>query len=221
MMRSFDVPTLPVDLTAAIERAGYYPALVGDVVAAALAGEQVRSHLVHLETTFDRDVIRRHVTVLVLTPSRLVIAHADDHADEAAGAGSGDAAGAGVGAGVDAGGGAHAAALAQEVATATTESIPLSAVRGVMLTHVVSDPQNYVPGSLGRELTLTLGWGAVSRVDLLPATCGDPGCDADHGYDGTISSDDIALRVSATADGDAALQQALSFAHDLSAALGQ
>lgn len=218
MMRSFDVPTLPVDLTAAIERAGYYPALVGDVVAAALAGEQVRSHLVHLETTFDRDVIRRHVTVLVLTPSRLVIAHADDHADEAAGAGVTDGPGSGQAAseGPDA-----ATAGAQEVATATTESIPLSAVRGVMLTHVVADPQNYVPGSLGRELTLTLGWGAVSRVDLLPATCGDPGCDADHGYDGTISSDDIALRVSATADGDVALQQAIAFAHALSASLGQ
>lgn len=205
MKRSFDVPTLPVDLTDAIERAGYYPALVADVVSAALAGEDVRSHLVHLETTFDRDVIRRHVTVLVLTPSRLVIAHADDHADEAAG----------VTAATGASGGE------QEVATATTESVPLSAVRGVMLTHVVADPQNYVPGSLGRELTLTLGWGAVSRVDLLPATCGEPGCDADHGYDGTISSDDIALRVSATADGDPALQQAISFAHSLSGSLGE
>lgn len=219
MMRSFDVPTLPVDLTAAIERAGYYPALVGDVVAAALAGEQVRSHLVHLETTFDRDVIRRHVTVLVLTPSRLVIAHADDHADEAAGAGVTDGVGAGGAPSSD--DAADVAAGGPEVATATTESIPLSAVRGVMLTHVVADPQHYVPGSLGRELTLTLGWGAVSRVDLLPATCGDPGCDADHGYDGTISSDDIALRVSATADGDAALQQAIAFAHALSASLGQ
>lgn len=197
MKRSFDVPTLPVDLTDAIERAGYYPALVADVVSAALAGETVRSHLVHLETTFDRDVIRRHVTVLVLTSTRLLIAHADDHADEAEGAAD------------------------QEVATATTESVPLSAVRGVMLTHVVADPQNYVPGSLGRELTLTLGWGAVSRVDLLPATCGEPGCDADHGYDGTISSDDLALRVSATADGDPALEQAIAFAHALSASLGE
>ena len=208
MKRSFDVPTLPVDLTDAIERAGYYPALVADVVSAALAGEHVRSHLVHLETTFDRDVIRRHVTVLVLTGSRLVIAHADDHADH------GDEAPAG-GAGPESGVGEG------EVATATTESIPLSAVRGVMLTHVVPDPQNYVPGSLGRELTLTLGWGAVSRVDLLPASCGEPGCDADHGYDGTISSDDIALRVSATADGDPALQQAISFAHALSGSLGE
>ena len=72
---------LPADLTKAIERAGYYPALVADVVRAALAGEEVTSHLVHQETTFDHDVVRRHITVLALTRARLVIAHADDHAD--------------------------------------------------------------------------------------------------------------------------------------------
>ena len=64
-----------------------------------------------------------------------------------------------------------------------------------MLTHVVEDPEHYVPGSLGREVTLTLGWGTVSRLDLVPATCGDPECDADHGYEGTVTGDDIALRI--------------------------
>ena len=157
----------------AIERAGYYPALVADVVAAALVGEPIESHLVHLETTFDRDV------------------DADDPP------------------------------APQDVATATTESIPLSAVRGVMLTHVVEDPQHYVPGSLGREITLTLGWGTVSRLDLVPAACADPECDGDHGYEGTITGDDIALRISATADGTDALSNALVFARDLSAAIGQ
>lgn len=186
---------LPVPLTAAIERAGYHPAIVCDVVAAALGGEAVRAHLVHQETTFDRDSIRRHITVLALTDSRLLVAHADDHQDDPGGP--------------------------VDVATATTESIPLKDVRGVMLTHVIGDPENYVPGSLGRELTLTLGWGAVSRVDLLPATCGDQNCDADHGYDGTITADDIALRVSADADGEQALAGALAFARELSAALGR
>src|SRR6476619_3517413 len=90
---------LPVDLTRAIERAGYYPALVADVVQAALGGEEVVSHLVHQETTFDHDVVRRHITVLALTSSRLVIAHADDHTDERSG---------------------HVV-----IATATTESVPL------------------------------------------------------------------------------------------------
>ena len=195
MPSAHHAPVLPADLTAAIDRAGYYPALVADVVAAALGGERIDSHLVHVETTFDRDVVRRHITVLVLTPTRLLIAHLDDHADEPP--------------------------APQEVATATTESIPLSAVRGVMLTHVVEDPEQYVPGSLGREVTLTLGWGTVSRLDLVPATCGDPDCDADHGYEGTVTGDDIALRVSAAADGEDALAGALGFARDLSAAIGQ
>ena len=186
---------LPADLTRAIERAGYYPALVGDVVQAALGDEEVVSHLVHQETTFDHDVVRRHITVLALTASRLVIAHADDHTDERPD---------------------H-----EDVATATTESVPLGAVRGVMLTHVVARPQDYRPGSLGREITLTLGWGAVSRVDLLPASCSDPDCDADHGYEGTIASDDISLRISADAEGEDAFDQALEFAQELSAAIGR
>ncbi len=188
-------PTLPPDLMSAIDRAGYYPALVADVVAAALVGEPIENHLVHLETTFDRDVVRRHITVLVLTGSRLLIGHADDHADDPP--------------------------APQDVATATTESIPLSAVRGVMLTHVVEDPQHYVPGSLGREITLTLGWGTVARLDLVPAACSDPECEGDHGYEGTVTGDDIALRISATADGTDALSHALVFARDLSAAIGQ
>lgn len=189
--------TLPPDLGAAIQHAGYYPAIVGDVVAAAVAGDEVRSHLVHLETTFDSDVVRRHITVLVLTGTRIVVAHADDHPhDEEQGA------------------------PASAAAIATTESIPLSAVRGVILTHVVTDPASYVPGSLGSELTLALSWGAVSRVDLVPAGCSDPNCEADHGYEGTISADDIALRVSAVADGPQALERARRFAHDLSIALG-
>ncbi|MEO7421968.1 MAG: DUF5998 family protein [Ornithinibacter sp.] len=188
-------PVLPSELMSAIERAGYYPALVADVVAAALGEEPIESHLVHLETTFDRDVVRRHITVLVLTGSRLLIGHADDHADDPP--------------------------APQDVATATTESIPLSAVRGVMLTHVVEDPQHYVPGSLGREITLTLGWGTVARLDLVPAACADSECDGDHGYEGTITGDDIALRISATADGTDALSNALAFARDLSTAIGQ
>ena len=90
-----------------------------------------------------------------------------------------------------------------------------------MTTHVVPDPVSYVPGSLGREITVTLGWGAVSRVDLLPAVCADPSCDGDHGYDGTVTADDISLRISADADGDAALARAIDFAAALSSAIGR
>jgi hypothetical protein len=194
---------LPSSLTKDIERAGYYPALVVDVVESAVAGGEVISHLVHQETTFDQDTVRRHITVLALTPTRLVVAHADDHAAEDAHGEPDDA-----------------APQSTATATATSECVPLSAVRGVMLTHVVASPATYTPGSLGRELTLTLGWGAVSRIDMIPATCGDPNCEADHGYEGTITTDDIGLRISADADGEPALAQAMAFARMLSAAIG-
>lgn len=184
---------LPPALVEAIDLAGYYPTLVSDVVLAAMGDDDVVSHLVHQETTFDQDTVRRHLTVLVVTPTKLVIAHADDHNE-------------------------HEPGLA--VVTATSETVPLGSVRGVMLTHVVASPDSYVRGTLGRELTLTIGWGAVSRLDLVPATCGDPDCEADHGFEGTVASDDISLRISADADGDQALATALAFSRTLSAAIG-
>lgn len=196
---------LPSSLTKDIERAGYYPALVADVVESAVAGDEVISHLVHQETTFDHNTVRRHITVLALTPTRLVVAHADDHAAEQADGEPGDT---------------DPQVTATATATATSECVPLSAVRGVMLTHVVTSPATYEPGSLGREITLTLGWGAVSRVDMIPATCGDPNCEADHGYEGTVTTDDIGLRVSADADGEPALARAIAFARALSTAIG-
>lgn len=188
-------PALPSPLLSAIERAGYYPALVADVVAEALGETGVVSHLVHQETTFDHDTIRRHVTVLALTETRLIIVHADDHTDDPLGR--------------------------EDLAMATSETIPLSFVRGIMLTHVVAHPRDYVPGTLGREVTLTLGWGTVSRLDLIPASCGDPACDADHGFEGTVASDDLVLRISADADGARTLQQAKGFASALSARIGR
>jgi Family of unknown function (DUF5998) len=197
---------LPSSLTKDIERAGYYPSLVADVVESAVAGDEVVSHLVHQETTFDQDTVRRHITVLALTATRLVVAHADDHAPEQDESEPDNP---------------DPQSTGTATATATSECVPLSAVRGVMLTHVVASPATYTPGSLGRELTLTLGWGAVSRIDLIPAACGDPSCEADHGYEGTITTDDIGLRISADADGDAALAQAMAFARALSAAIGR
>lgn len=191
--------TLPDALLRDIEQAGYYPALVADVLKAALGQDPVEAHLVHAETTIDTETVRRHITVLVISGTRLVIAHADDHTPS-----------------LD-----TPTVVARSVATATTETVPLSAIRGVMLTHVVNSPEQYTPGSLGREVTVTIGWGTVSRVDLLPAACGDPECAADHGYEGTVTADDISIRVSADADGEQNLQNALAFAAALSAVTGR
>lgn len=190
---------LPTGLLADIEQAGYFPLLVADVVAAAIGAESVVSHLVHAETTIDEETVRRHVTVFALTGTRLVLAHADDHAP-----------------GPD-----SPVQHLGMVATATSETVPLSCVRGVMLGRVVSDPERYVEGSFGREVTLTISWGAVARIDLLPANCADPTCDADHGYEGTITGDDVTIRVSADADGEASLAQAQQFSSALSSAIGR
>jgi hypothetical protein len=183
---------LPSELRAQVERAGYYPALVCDVLDVAMAGEEVRSYLVYPETTFDRDEIRRHVTVLVLTPSRLVVAHADDHEPDT---------------------------LSPEpYASASTEAVALHQVRSVVLTHAVTRPEEHRPGVTPRELTLTIGWGSLNRIDLEPAGCSDPDCEADHGYTGTAALEDITLRVSADAEGSDAVRAAVAFARAVSAA---
>jgi hypothetical protein len=199
---------LPADLRADLEHAGYYPDLVADVLDVAVADEPVVAHLVHAETTFDSDAVRRHVTAMVLTATRLVVAHADDHGPDEPDDGGAPAATAAPGRG----------GVPEPVATAATESVPLRAVRSVVVNHVVPRPERYRRGAGSRDLTLTIGWGAVSRLDLEPATCGDPGCEADHGYTGTASADDISLRVSADADGDRAVRRALAFARALSSA---
>ncbi len=183
---------LPHDLRSQVERAGYYPALVCDVLDVAVAGEDVRSYLVYPETTFDRDEVRRHVTVLVLTPTRLVVAHADDHEPDA---------------------------LSPEpYASATTEAVPLRQVRSIVLSHAVARPQDHLVGATPRELTLTIGWGSLNRVDLEPAGCSDPDCEADHGYTGTTAAEDIAVRISADAEGADAVRAAVAFARAVSTA---
>ncbi|KRV51434.1 phosphodiesterase [Wenjunlia vitaminophila] len=182
-------------LRAAIERSGYYPALVGDAVESAVGAEPVVSYLVHQETTFDANEVRRHVTVLVLTGTRFIVSHTDEQsADDTS---------------------------PSPYATTSTESVKLARISSVVLSRVVANPESYAPGVLPREVVLTIGWGAVSRLDLEPAACGDPNCEADHGYTGSSTSDDLSLRVSEAGDGPETVTQALAFAQALSEATAQ
>ncbi|SOD64209.1 MULTISPECIES: DUF5998 family protein [Streptomyces] len=179
-------------LREAIERSGYYPALVAEAVEAAVGREPVVSFLVHQETTFDSNEVRRHATVLVLTGTRFIVSHTDEQPAD------GNA--------------------PTPYATTSTESVKLSRISSVVLSRVVADPQSYVPGTLPREVVLTIGWGAVSRIDMEPANCGDPNCEADHGYTGSTTADDLSLRVSEAGDGPETVRQALEFAQALSEA---
>ena len=184
------------DLRSAIEASGYYPDVVADAVFASVAGEPVEAHLVHHEPTIDeRDEVRRHVTVLVLTASRLILAHTDEHAPDDI--------------------------LPAPYTSSTTEAISLSAVRTVVVNRMVANPATFagetVPEPGANEAVLSIGWGAVNRIDLEPASCGDPACEADHGYTGVVGSDDFSLRVSAAAEGPEAVGDLLEFARALSA----
>jgi hypothetical protein len=179
-------------LREAIERSGYYPALVAEAVEAAVGRESVVSFLVHQETTFDSNEVRRHATVLVLTGTRFIVSHTDEQsADNSAPA---------------------------PYATTSTESVKLSRISSVVISRVVADPQSYTPGTLPREVVLTIGWGAVARIDMEPAGCGDPNCEADHGYTGSTTADDLSLRISEAGDGPETVRRTLEFAQALSEA---
>ena len=79
----YDATDRSHDLRASIEASGYYPDAVADAVFSAVAGEPVEAFLVHHEPTIDeRDEVRRHVTVLVLTPTRMILGHTDEHAPD-------------------------------------------------------------------------------------------------------------------------------------------
>jgi hypothetical protein len=182
------------DLRAAIDRVGYYPAVVADAVESALGGDSVISYVIHHEPTFDHDEVRRHVTVLVLTPSRVLVAHTDEHPPDDL--------------------------LPAPYASTSTEVVPLDQVGSVAVTRMVANPagESETGSTDVSEAVLTVGWGAVRRVDLEPATCSDPDCVADHGYTGTLAAEDFALRISSSADGQEAVDRLLDFAKALSAA---
>src|SRR4029453_14197657 len=104
---------LPRELVADVERAGYYPSLVNDALEVAVAGEEVRSFLVHQEPTFDREV-RPHATAPALPPPRLVVAHADDHDPDAV--------------------------SSEPYASASTEAVPIGRVSSVVLSPLRTPP---------------------------------------------------------------------------------
>ncbi|HSN43336.1 MAG TPA: DUF5998 family protein [Propionibacteriaceae bacterium] len=167
--------TLPSQLRRDVEACGYFPEFVLDSVALALGDESVVQHLVHHETTFNLDSIHRHLSVLVLTATRLIVGHTDESPNPEDGA-------------------LHA--------VSSTESVGLHQLKSVSVTRVVSHPEAY--GKSASELVetwLSLGWGTLRRLEIEPAGCSDPNCDADHGYTGSMIGDDVTIRMSPAADG--------------------
>lgn len=177
------IANLPRDLRADIVGTGYFPEFIQATLARSLGEEAVVSSVVHHEATFNRDELHRHVTVLVLTPTRLVVSHTDD--------------------------GEHPGV---SQALTTVETVPLRQIRSVSVTHVVNHPERYSRQAAGAEVWLSVAWGVVRRIESEPAGCADPTCEADHGYTSADSADDLTVRMSATADGAESLDRLVEFA---------
>lgn len=178
---------LPADLRSAIVASGYFPEFVQATVTQALADEEVVDALVHHEATFNANELHRHVTVLVLTPTRFIVAHTDDGENPG-----------------------------PSQAMTTVETVGLRHIRSVALTQVAAHPERYGRGRRDlAETWLVVNWGAVRRVEIEPATCGDPDCDADHGLTAQDMADDLTVRMSAAADGERAVNGLIRFASRL------
>lgn len=189
---------LPAGLRAEIHACGYFPELVADAVSLALGPEEPVAHLVQLEATFNREEIQRHLSVLVLTETRLIVAHTDENEDPG-----------------------EPGQPQPGQALTTTESVALREVNSVALSQVVSHPERY--GSRRSEVAeawLTITWGTMRRIDLEPAHCTDPECEADHGLTGMLAGDDLTVRISAAGDGEAKVAQLIGFASALQLAAG-
>ncbi len=172
-----------------IEKAGFYPQLVTDVVMDSLDGRRPVSHLVQLETHFTNTELHRHITALVLAEDVLHITHVDDQQYDENGS--------------------------DTVARVSSETVPISQIRSVTLSYAYHQPQNYVPGTAIMELNLAVSWTGTQQLELYPAMCEDPECQADHGYTGTAASEDVVMRISSEADGQEAVEGAREFARTL------
>ena len=179
-------PALPAALRADLETAGYFPQTAAQSRERSLRGARPVAHLVRPETTFDGPEVRRHLTVVVLTATHLLVTHLDDD---------------------------PADALNPSQVVSTTERIALRRVTSTGLSQVFDTDGKQNPG-VESEITLGISWDGSRRIDLERAVCEDPNCQLDHGYTGTLAPSDLALRVSALADGTDAVRAALDF-HDL------
>ncbi|MHB1009900.1 MAG: DUF5998 family protein [Propionibacteriaceae bacterium] len=173
---------------------GYFPDLISEGMELALGDELLVRHLVHHEATFSEDSLHRHLTVLGLTDTRLVVSHTDEHTID----------------------------LGPMQAASTTEVVSLDAFTSVSLTRIVSHPEKFgSTASRVEEAWLAVGWGTMRRADLEPAGCDDPTCEADHGYTGTLTADDLTVRMSAAADGVENVARLVSFGVELQRRTGR
>ena len=172
-------------LLTALDRVGYYPAEVAAAVEDSLAGEDVVSYVIHHEPTFDRDEVRRHITVLVLTPRP----HADHaHGREPAGRPASAALHVDLDGGDPAGQGRQRRPSPGWSRSSRTDA---------------GSPNRRSP-----RLCWPSGGARCPGSTWSRPSAATRSVVADHGYTGALTSEDFSLRISATADGGDAVRAA-------------
>ena len=97
-------------------------------------------------------------------------------------------------------------------ATIATAVHRVADIAGYSTMEVYTDPENATGLS---EMTIALDLKGARRLELETARCDDPTCMADHGFTGSSFPDDMTFRVSATVDGQDALEEAAEFVDHL------
>ncbi|MEY4322638.1 MAG: hypothetical protein RL410_419 [Actinomycetota bacterium] len=174
------------ELSQAINEVGYYPEVVFSSISSAIAGEEVRGFAMQHEATFDQESLHRHMTVVALTATRLILCHTDENAPDDN--------------------------RPYPSATSATEAVKLSAISSVVVHRTFRDPAVFKGADSVEEIVITLGWGGVTRHEIGPAACDDPECEAEHGFSGTTVNEDLSIRVSRAADGANRINAAIQFA---------
>ncbi len=175
--------SLASNLKREVEDCRFFPELVWATLGSALGGQEMIGYLVHHEASFATGDLQRHLTVLVLTQRQLIISHTDEQ---------------------DAGD--------PNRAITSVEVIALRAIHSAVVTRSVQHSQNYSEASPQlAEAWLTLAWGAASRLELGPATCEDPQCEAEHGWAGVSMPNDLTVRMSPMGDGWPSVEKLIAF----------
>ena len=179
---------LPADLLTELETAGYFPRRRLPRACSVRCTARVPWRTsIRPETTFDGPEVRRHLTVLVLTATHLLVTHLDDD---------------------------PADALNPSQVVSTTERVRLRGSSSTGLSQVFDTDGSRSPG---REAEITLGitWnGSHAWISSVPSAR-TPTARSTMDTRARIAPSDLALRVSALADGDDAVDAALRFHAEL------
>ena len=93
--------------------------------------------------------------------------------------------------------------------------------RGVRCIHRAEDLGSALGAVPGVQLPVPEARDVEARhVDIGPASCEDPGCDADHGWTGMQVPNDLTVRMSPVGDGDSNTRRLLDFGALLQSRVG-